>query len=164
VGALLLIFGLSVPPRLAAGLELCVAVMLVVLGLLNLLRKPAHHVHVTGLEPGSAARSVGVGLVHGLAGSAAVALLALGAVHDPRWAAAYLLVFGVGTLVGMTFMTVLLALPLTMGVARLGAHARHVVPIMGLLSVAMGIVLACEVGGGIFSQAGVGIFSSAPHP
>jgi high-affinity nickel permease len=38
-----------------------------------------------------------VGLVHGLAGSAAVALLVLATLHDARWAVAYLFLFGVGT-------------------------------------------------------------------
>ena len=46
-------------------------------------------------------RPLVVGLVHGLAGSAAVALLVLAAIRDPWWAAGYLLVFGVGTIAGM---------------------------------------------------------------
>ncbi|MCU0870382.1 MAG: hypothetical protein MUF30_12445 [Burkholderiales bacterium] len=45
----------------------------------------------------SALRPVAVGLVHGMAGSAAVALLALGAIHDPWWGMAYLMLFGFGT-------------------------------------------------------------------
>jgi ABC-type nickel/cobalt efflux system permease component RcnA len=43
-----------------------------------------------------AVRPLAVGLVHGLAGSAAVALLVLTTIRDPRWAIAYLLVFGRG--------------------------------------------------------------------
>ena len=54
-------------------------------------------------------RSVGVGLVHGLAGSAAVALLVLSTVGSPAGAVAYLLLFGVGTIVGMTAITAVLA-------------------------------------------------------
>src|ERR1700685_4698883 len=48
-----------------------------------------------------AVRPLLVGLVHGLAGSAAVALLVLTTIRDPYWAIAYLLVFGVGTIAGM---------------------------------------------------------------
>ena len=39
-------------------------------------------------------RPLAVGIVHGLAGSAAVALLVLTTIREPRWAIAYLLVFG----------------------------------------------------------------------
>src|SRR5262249_26835334 len=54
-----------------------------------------------------------VGVVHGLAGSAAVALLVLTTIGEPRWALAYLLLFGLGTIVGMMLVTVLLAAPVT---------------------------------------------------
>jgi hypothetical protein len=43
-------------------------------------------------------RPLAVGIIHGLAGSAAVALLVLTLVRDPVWAMAYLLLFGVGTI------------------------------------------------------------------
>src|SRR3984885_16227587 len=43
-------------------------------------------------------RPLVVGLVHGLAGSAAGALLVLTTIRNPKWAVAYLLVFGVGTI------------------------------------------------------------------
>src|SRR4029079_2657561 len=50
-----------------------------------------------------------IGIVHGLAGSAAVALLVLTTLRDPRWAVAYLLVFGVGTVAGMMLITMSIA-------------------------------------------------------
>ncbi len=46
-------------------------------------------------------RSLLVGLVHGLAGSAAAALLVLATVSNPATGLAYLLVFGLGTIAGM---------------------------------------------------------------
>jgi len=52
-----------------------------------------------------------IGIVHGLAGSAAVALLVLTTIHDPRWGVFYLLIFGLGTIAGMMLITVALALP-----------------------------------------------------
>ena len=54
-----------------------------------------------------------VGIVHGLAGSAAVALLVLTTIRDPRWSILYLLVFGLGTIVGMMLITATIAWPLT---------------------------------------------------
>ena len=54
-------------------------------------------------------RPLFVGIVHGLAGSAAVALLVLSTIHDPKWSVLYLLVFGVGTIGGMMLITIALA-------------------------------------------------------
>ena len=58
------------------------------------------------------ARPLVVGLVHGLAGSAAVALLVLTTIRNPKWAVAYLLVFGVGTIAGMMLITGAIGAPL----------------------------------------------------
>src|ERR1700719_4111312 len=54
-------------------------------------------------------RPLMIGIVHGMAGSAAVALLVLATIRDPRWAVAYLLVFGVGTIAGMMVITMSIA-------------------------------------------------------
>jgi hypothetical protein len=45
-------------------------------------------------------RPIAVGIVHGLAGSAAVAPLVLTTIRVPSWAVAYLLIFGIGTVAG----------------------------------------------------------------
>lgn len=50
-----------------------------------------------------------IGIVHGMAGSAAVALLVLATIRDPRWAVAYLLVYGIGTIAGMMVITMSIA-------------------------------------------------------
>src|SRR5215470_18851018 len=54
-------------------------------------------------------RPLAIGTVHGLAGSAAVALLVLATIGNSRWAIAYLLVFGVGTIAGMVLITMSIA-------------------------------------------------------
>ena len=59
----------------------------------------------------SCSAAAGVGIVHGLAGSAAVALLVLTTISRPGWAIGYLLVFGIGTIVGMMLITAAIALP-----------------------------------------------------
>lgn len=63
-----------------------------------------------------------VGVVHGLAGSAAVALLVLATIRDPVWATAYLLVFGVGTIAGMMLVTAAVAVPFTYTAGRLASQ------------------------------------------
>src|SRR5206468_784244 len=57
-------------------------------------------------------RPLVVGLLHGLAGSAAVALLVLAIIQTPGWAVAYLVLFGLGTIVGMMLSTVAVAAPM----------------------------------------------------
>ncbi|HZL66282.1 MAG TPA: hypothetical protein VFC29_03020, partial [Candidatus Limnocylindrales bacterium] len=78
---------------------------------------PDVHIHLERLpqdSPQTALQRIGmyqllrplvVGIVHGLAGSAAVALLVLTTIRDSRWAIAYLLVFGLGTIAGMMLIT-----------------------------------------------------------
>jgi ABC-type nickel/cobalt efflux system permease component RcnA len=98
-----------------------------------------------------------VGVVHGLAGSAAVALLVLTTIGEPRWALAYLLLFGLGTIVGMMLVTVLLAAPLTYVSTRLRHAERHLRLASGLLSLGFGLVLVYHIGvvRGLFAAWGV---------
>jgi high-affinity nickel-transport protein len=99
-------------------------------------------------------RPLVVGIVHGLAGSAAVALLVLAAVREPAWAMAYLLLFGTGTVGGMMLITMALSAPfaLTASLPRLNWQLRTA---SGLISFAFGLFLIYEVGfadGGLFTD------------
>ncbi len=93
-----------------------------------------------------ALRPLVVGLVHGLAGSAAVALLVLATIRDPVWAMAYLVVFGIGTIAGMLLITAVLALPLAYTAHRFAATNRYLAVASGLLSLGFGIFLAYQIG------------------
>jgi ABC-type nickel/cobalt efflux system permease component RcnA len=102
-------------------------------------------------------RPLVIGVVHGLAGSAAVALLVLATIPNPRWAVAYLLVFGLGTVGGMMLITLSMAKTLAfLGKGR-QRFSRHLGLASGLLSLAFGIVLVYQIG-----FAG-GLFTSHPH-
>lgn len=96
--------------------------------------------------PGQALRSVLVGLVHGLAGSAAIALLVLSTIGSPAAALGYLLLFGTGTIAGMTAMTALLSLPFTARAPALRRWQRALALGTGLASVGFGLYLAVHVG------------------
>lgn len=141
-------------PRLGLVMDLAVAVMLIVLGIMNLKRfsrwvplvardavvhshshahgdyvhshphshTPESHPHSLDKTPVarldkmlqhfrsySLVRPLIVGIVHGLSGSAAVALLVVPIIRDPKWSIAYLLVFGVGTIFGMMLITMTIA-------------------------------------------------------
>jgi ABC-type nickel/cobalt efflux system permease component RcnA len=94
-----------------------------------------------------------VGIVHGLAGSAAVALLVLATIADPTWAAFYLLVFGLGTIAGMILITVAIAVPLSWGSARSARMGEMLRISSGVVSLAFGLFLAWQIGvvHGLFS-------------
>ena len=99
-------------------------------------------------------RPLVVGIVHGLAGSAAVALLVLAAVHDPTWAIAYLLLLGVGTVAGMMLITVALAAPFAFSWSRLPRFNWQLRVASGLISLGFGLLLIYEIGfspGGLFT-------------
>ncbi len=91
-------------------------------------------------------RPLAVGIVHGLAGSAAVALLVLATIRNPQWAIAYLLVFGVGTIAGMMVITMSLASALKVVGARSKNVSRRLAMASGLLSLAFGCLVVYQIG------------------
>lgn len=99
-------------------------------------------------------RPLVVGVVHGLAGSAAVALLVLTTVPDVRWALAYLLIFGLGTMAGMMLVTVSLASACTFAGNRSGVVSRWVGVVSGAASLGFGLFLTYRIGvvEGLFSS------------
>jgi ABC-type nickel/cobalt efflux system permease component RcnA len=204
VGAAILLFGWVIPPRVGLALEFSVALMLILLGVLNLTGamrwirhklSPTHpeqhgphsHIHFHGthihahphsheghaqhhtneLDPPhwlerpflrlgwfDSLRPLLVGVVHGLAGSAAVALLVLGTIRNPQWAIFYLLLFGLGTIVGMMLLTLAFAVPYTLAENRFTWMSRTMVTGTGLLSLVFGAAVAYHIGfvDGLFSS------------
>ncbi len=175
VGSAIILFGLVIPPRVGLSMEFSVALMLILLGVLNLTgalrwlnsrfspasrRNPlAGEVSASGNASGGALdsllnrygayqvfRPLVIGLVHGLAGSAAVALLVLSTIHTPLWAIAYLLVFGIGTIIGMMLMTSAMAIPVVYTGKHFSTVNRYLTPISGIVSTAFGLVLLYQIG------------------
>jgi high-affinity nickel-transport protein len=96
----------------------------------------------------TAARPVIVGVIHGLAGSAAVTLLVVAAVRNPAWAIGYLLVFGAGTIAGMMVVTMSLASAFRFASARSETASRHLGLAAGVASIVFGIVFAYQIWSG----------------
>lgn len=129
------------------------------------------HLHGHGSNPGligtfgwfQLGRPLVVGLVHGLAGSAAVAFLVLTdlAVRDTTQAIVYLLIFCVGVAAGMAILTTLIGLPFLVSQARSQRINRMLTIASGILSLAFGIYLAYQIGfvDGLFT----GDFNWEPH-
>jgi high-affinity nickel permease len=150
VGGAIIAFKIGFNARLGLSMELCVAVMLIVLGLLNLF-----DVRTKAGAP-SASRPFFVGVVHGLAGSAAAALLIVPLMDDTRWAALYLFTFGVGTIIGMSVVTISIAAPSLLAAAHMPSLQRSVRVASGAVSLVFGLYLAQKIG---FAD---GLFTASP--
>jgi high-affinity nickel permease len=175
VGAPIILFNWVVPPRIGLTMELTVGLMLILLGALNVTgalhtRAAASHAHASDdaalgwldraigrCEPRDLLRPLLVGIVHGLAGSAAVALLVLTTIRQPLLSVAYLVVFGAGTVAGMVLVTTVIALPFTSAAGGVARTHRRLQVATGLVSLAFGCFIAYKIG------AAGGVFGTEPH-
>ena len=114
--------------------------MLILLGSLNML---GVHSHGSAMD---AARPFFVGVVHGLAGSAAVTLLILPLIDDARWAVLYLVVFGLGTIAGMAVVTLAIAAPAALVSKRVSGLERGIRLASGAVSLCFGLYLSWRIG------------------
>ncbi|HKA87838.1 MAG TPA: hypothetical protein VKE22_09245 [Haliangiales bacterium] len=160
VGVVLTVLRTELPPRLGEAFELVVAAMLIFLGVRALLlaRREAgegeatRHVHppdgVAHTHAGPAAhvhlgrftlavRPLVIGIVHGLAGSGALAALAMARLDTGGARVAYIACFGLGSVVGMSILTGLLGIPL----ARMRPRVlRYVGATAGCISLVLGVL------------------------
>jgi ABC-type nickel/cobalt efflux system permease component RcnA len=168
-GAVVLAVDAIVPEKLAFALELAAGVMLVLLGAgvcRRLVRRRVHfhshrheggtthfhaHAHETGTgrlahaeEPHqhshhTPVRALLVGVVHGLAGSAALVLLALE--KAPSFAAGlgYIAVFGMGSTLGMAVLSAAMSVPFRITAARLTGLHRAIEGLVGVSTLLVGI-------------------------
>ncbi|HEX8560219.1 MAG TPA: sulfite exporter TauE/SafE family protein [Pyrinomonadaceae bacterium] len=93
-----------------------------------------------------------VGVVHGLAGSAALTLFVLAEVMrggSKLLGFAYLLVFGAGSVGGMLLMSALIGLPFALTAGRFRNVDTPVQLLAGVASVAFGLYYAWETAGGL---------------
>jgi high-affinity nickel-transport protein len=140
VGGAIMLFRITLTPRVGLSLEMTVAAMLMVLGLLNLLNVQWAPGRLTSMRP------FVVGVVHGLAGSAAVTLLILPLIDNVWWATSYLLVFGLGTIAGMAVITFAMAAPAVYAATRVVGIQRWVRLASGVASLSFGVYLGYHVG------------------
>lgn len=152
--------GHAIPESLARPLECAVGVMLVGLGahvLWRLWRDRVHlhaHAHDDGLlhlhvhsharqgaphragahdhPHGFRWRTLLVGLMHGMAGSAALLLLAVSQVANPLYGMVYVALFGIGSMLGMGLLSTVIAVPLALS-------ARWLIPVNRGLQLAVGV-------------------------
>jgi sulfite exporter TauE/SafE len=165
VGATVIFLKVQIPDSVAVKLEAAVGVMLVLLGL-NALRKlrkkdaihihtHSHegtqhiHIHTHDAEKKSVShhlrqlspRSVAIGMVHGLAGSAALMLLIVPTIESPMLALLYIVVFGVGSIGGMMIMSLLIGLPMHFTAGRFALFNKGMLCVAGLFSCFLGVYI-----------------------
>ena len=169
----MIVFKVSIPGWLETRLEFIVALMLMALGARVLIRTlrgkielhdhthkhsgtiwHSHwHVHAGG-EPHEhnhagwthlGLRPMLVGMVHGAAGSAALMLLVLSTIRSPLESFVYILVFGLGSVLGMLLISCLLALPLHWAKGRVAASYKPIQLTAGLFSCLFGLYLGLEI-------------------
>ena len=165
VGSLVIFLKLQISETSEARLEAVVGVMLIVLGL-NAFRKlfAAETVHVHKHEHGTrehvhihthgeakveshhrfSLRSVVIGMVHGLAGSAALMLLVVPTIPSPILAVAYILIFGIGSIFGMMAMSFLIGLPMHFTINRFSFLNKGMRVCAGVFSFGLGAVLVYQ--------------------
>jgi hypothetical protein len=171
VGGSIVLFGLVISPRVGMSMEFSVGLMLILLGAWNLgafgkwLRSRGgsnalqsapeddENETVRRLDSrfGTTSsyqifRPFFVGTVHGLAGSAALALMVLPMIHETYWALGYLLVFGVGTVAGMMVITAAIAWPFSHAAARSAVTHRRLGWASGYASLCFGLFMVYHIG------------------
>ncbi|HEX5684650.1 MAG TPA: urease accessory protein [Ideonella sp.] len=155
---MLLVLGQVVSPALERGLETGVGMMLVLLGADVLRRlwcdRIHRHLHQHAQAAGTHTvqasapvhahpgrwplRALAVGMMHGLAGSAALVLMSLQATPAPALGLGYVALFGLGSIAGMAVLSAVIALPLQRSARRLTRLHRVLQAGVGLFSCALG--------------------------
>jgi high-affinity nickel permease len=168
IGALVIFLKLQISESLEARLEAVVGVMLVALGinaLRKLFQKEKIHVHTHEHEGRQhihihthdnekkeethhflklSPRSILVGMIHGVAGSAALMLLIVPTIKSPTIAMLYILIFGIGSIGGMMLMSLLIGLPLHLTAGKFAGLNKGILALAGIFSFGLGVFIIYE--------------------
>lgn len=168
IGIILIFMKGEIPEKWAMSLEFLVGIMLVYLGLTTVFSLKNIHVHQhehdgeehkhihSHIHSGthehqhqhknvSYLKSMLIGLVHGLAGSGAMVLLTMSTVKSVWEAAIYILIFGVGTIIGMLFFTTLIGLPFVFSAKKVTLN-KTLTQITGSISIVFGVYYMYNLG------------------
>ncbi len=128
IGLLLFVFSINIPSNVFLGFEFIVGMMLVFLAITTFSNKKlfklkhAHpHVHSNGTlhihphnhdgEHKHTHKSYLIGCIHGLAGSGSLVVLMASTLGDIETVLSFILIFGIGSVIGMTIISNLIGLP-----------------------------------------------------
>lgn len=178
--SVVLILGLVIPEQFAEGLEFAVGIMLIGLGVDVLRRmwkdrihfhlhqhpdtRPHFHAHThqanenhavstehTHTHPtGFPYRALLVGLMHGMAGSAALIVLTLQTVISPVEAVSYILMFGLGSTLGMGMFSMVMAIPIWYSAQTLTWLHQGIQTCVGISTALLGLFIMYQHGSRLF--------------
>lgn len=171
---------LTLSERLASGLEFAVGIMMVLLGarlIFILVRDRIHfHTHRHGADSvhfhahshagdvkdhrlsahahahpaGGWRRSLAIGMMHGLAGSAALVALAASTAPSIPLGVAFMVLFGVGSIAGMALFSMVIAVPLSYTAMTLTWATRGFQALAGIIAIGIGLRTLVETGAVLF--------------
>lgn len=171
-GIFVLMLNFEISEQTERILEFCVGIMLLFLGL-NVFRKIAQggklhfhthehgthehvHPHIHELdkidEPNShhgfkfSPKALLIGMVHGLAGSAALMLLVIPTIESRPLGLLYIAIFGIGSIGGMMLMSLIVGLPFHFTATKFNQYNRILQGIAGLISIVFGLLIVYEKG------------------
>lgn len=160
VGLSVLLFKINIPQKFALVMEMSVGIMLVFLGVMQFKKssfelhfhKHEHdenqHSHIHDHNSGHFhphKRSFLIGGIHGLAGSGALMLLVLTTVKSTAEGIIYILVFGLGSIGGMSLVSLVLSLPYLLAADKFPGIHLILKNITGILSIIFGLVIIYEI-------------------
>jgi ABC-type nickel/cobalt efflux system permease component RcnA len=113
----------------------------------------AHSAHDHDHPEGIPWRTLLVGTMHGMAGSAALVVLAASSISSPWWGLLYVLLFGLGSVVGMALLSAVIALPLSWTARSLTIGNRALQAAIGIVTIAIGVSIVGATGASLFGVA-----------
>ena len=161
VSLLIFVFSMNIPNEMFSNFEFGVGVMLVILGVFTYLNRRLvrekhihHHIHDDGMihahphihdkTHSHGHKSYIIGCIHGLAGSGSLVVLALSTLHDLQTILSFVLVFGIGSIVGMVLVSSAIGLPFSFSVysERINKILRYFI---GSLSIIIGVAILYNI-------------------
>jgi nickel/cobalt transporter (NicO) family protein len=144
VGLGIIALGLRVPDAFERAAELAIAFMLIALGFWHWKSARTTTEEKAQRPSRPLVRPIAAGIIHGLAGSAGIALLALTTIPTALGAILYLLAFGMGTVLGMVVSTALLSFPLGLSQRASLGKRRAMTALASAASIGLGLVLVWQ--------------------
>jgi cytochrome c biogenesis protein CcdA len=164
VGIIVLLFKITIPESLVANIEIVVGIMLVILGIGAIRRKVTlphehehthdgsihTHVHLADTHNhynqfGRFGKSFIIGAVHGLAGSGALMILVLSLVKNIYEGIVYILIFGIGSVLGMTLMSLVIGIPFVSSMKKFTQAEKFLNILTGIISIIIGSSIIFDV-------------------
>jgi sulfite exporter TauE/SafE len=154
IGFIFIVMKNEISDKWSMSLEFLVGIMLAYLGITSILRFRGNKKH-SHLKPSESTdlnkrevsyfKSLFIGIVHGLAGSAAMVLLTMSSVNSLWQGGIYLLIFGLGTIIGMLLFTTVLGLPFVLSKNRFTLN-RSLIMTTGVISIVFGVYYMYNLG------------------